>query len=179
MSGMFITKFTNVSAFWRRKFRRSPRLQYSVITSTGPDEETHHSIKNMFACKLLLYAGLPMNWLLRSFIDMAVLYLNFTQNKDRVLSDPHRCRLPVDWQCSCGVPGGSGSSVQTSELPSHLNGHWLQKHSTDCHHIIIPYDHVVNSWFRISLCNIFRCLNVFSTFFSNIQTFGIRSDLLM
>lgn len=40
ISGIFITKFTNVSAFWRRKFNRSPRLQYSVITSTGPEEET-------------------------------------------------------------------------------------------------------------------------------------------
>lgn len=40
ISGIFITKLTNVSAFWRRKFRRSPRLQYSVITSTGPEDET-------------------------------------------------------------------------------------------------------------------------------------------
>lgn len=35
-SCIFMTKLTNVSALWRRKFSRSPRLQYSVITSTGP-----------------------------------------------------------------------------------------------------------------------------------------------
>lgn len=40
ISGILITKFKNVSAFWRRRFRRSPRLQYSVITSTGPVDET-------------------------------------------------------------------------------------------------------------------------------------------
>lgn len=44
-----------------------------------------------------------------------------------VFSDLRRCRLQAGWQCSGGVPGGSGSSVQTSEPPSHLNGHWLQK----------------------------------------------------
>lgn len=42
MAGMFMTKLIKVSAFWRRKFSRSPRLQYSVITSTGPEEEPRH-----------------------------------------------------------------------------------------------------------------------------------------
>lgn len=57
ISGMFMTKFTNVSAFWRRKFSRSPRLQYSVITSTGPDnKETCHITRLYFFTKGSVFA---------------------------------------------------------------------------------------------------------------------------
>lgn len=39
-SGIETTQFKKVSALLRRKFRRSPWQQYSVMTSTGPEWET-------------------------------------------------------------------------------------------------------------------------------------------
>lgn len=144
MSGMFMTKFKKVSPFWRRKFRRSPRLQYSVITSTGPGVRDHTMLQHVTQMKHQIFS------LVFTSID---------------LTDPHRCRRPADWQCSCGVPSGSGSSVQTWGPPFHLNGHWLQKTNADYHNGIIPSDHAKqmfwchssvasNIYFRYFFCTV-------------------------
>lgn len=42
-SGIETTQFKKVSALSRRKFRRSPWQQYSVMTSTGPEEEINNN----------------------------------------------------------------------------------------------------------------------------------------
>lgn len=121
-SCIFMTKLTNVSALWRRKFSRSPRLQYSVITSTGPEDTMTH-----------------MNHLTRKRLSSGDYNILSLCLRPDVLANLHRCRLPADWQCSGDDPGDWGSSVQTSGPPSHLSGHSLRTHiSISTHLSIIP-----------------------------------------
>ncbi len=128
-----MTKFKKFSALLRRKFRRSPWQQYSVITSTGPGNETEKWPKLSNSCRKI------QPWPVSDAFTWYLAGRNWLRSKNHLLkpvwaggwnktigwSYRSLYRRPAGSRCTCAARDDWGSSARTSEPLARLDERWL------------------------------------------------------
>lgn len=102
------------SLFLRRKLRRSPKQQYSVITSVGPADRETSLVMMIFQDAWLTTVSATIK---QSSCQQALKFpvpLHSLNDYTTWLPHLQQCRLPAGWQCSCGFPSNWGLSALTS-----------------------------------------------------------------